>query len=318
MALGNKLKYTMKSRITLLALLCLAHAISWADGYKPNILDPSYDHDKWQTAPTDIVQRFRAFTVSFDSDDDNDGDGTGDAWGVPEWVAYEIKKFNGDCIPTAARPSPWLTDTNLASRLLAPTDASYAYSEAYRKGHADYDRGHLCMKLIAERLGKDAAYNTHTVLNAVPQWATFNQGIWLDLELLTAAWAQRYGRVWVVTGPIFAEKSPTGFIGETNRHEVRVGVPDALFKIVIKEGGGSTPDVLAFIYPQVGPGYSGKNPDKKYDHTRFLTSVAEIEEFTGLRFLTRLSPAIQKKIKQRPATALWPVKKADFISACQN
>lgn len=301
----------MLKKFFILILVAISLSAAASD-YKPETLDPTYEHDKWQTKPVDIRREFRAFTVSFDSADDDNKSGTPDVWGVPEWVSYEIKRYSGECIPTADRPKPWITDKELAKAGLAPDDKSYAVSAYDKKNYADYDRGHLCMKLIAERLGNAAAYNTHTMLNAVPQWAKFNQGIWLDLEKLTAAWAQHYGRVWVITGPIFAEKSPHHFIGDKN--ELPVAVPDALFKIVIKEGSNGVPDVLAFIYPQVGPGYLGKD----YDHTKFLTSVAEIEAFTGLQFLTTLSKEDQKKVKGQIASALWKSEKSDFIPACEK
>jgi len=126
-------------------------------------------------------------------------------------------------------------------------DNSYTYPSDWRDHHRDwYVRGHLCMKLIAERLGNDAAYNTHTLLNAVPQRSGFNSGIWLDLENLTAAWAQEYDSVWVVTGPIFFDGTPTGWIGEADKSELLIGIPEALYKIVIKLNPGSDiPDVLA-------------------------------------------------------------------------
>lgn len=38
------------------------------------------------------------------------------------------------------------------------------------------------MKYHAERISPEAARNTHTMLNAVPQRAEFNSGIWQDLE----------------------------------------------------------------------------------------------------------------------------------------
>lgn len=76
----------------------------WANiafaGLKPIVLDPAYQHDKFVTQPQDIVKQFRAYTVSFDFLDDNDSDSEGDALRVPEWVAYEIKRYSGDCIPT--------------------------------------------------------------------------------------------------------------------------------------------------------------------------------------------------------------------------
>ena len=168
------------------------------------------------------------------------------------------------------------------------------------------------MKLIAERLGNDAAWNTHTTMNAVPQWKKFNRGIWLDLEKLTAAWAQRYGQVWVITGPVFLEDTASNFIGDAGEPEV--AVPEALFKIVVKENGTDTPDVLAFLYPQIGPGYLSRD----YDHRKFLTSVDELEMMTGLDFLTGLEDPIEKQVEKKTAGKLWDVEEEDFIKACRN
>lgn len=145
------------------------------------------------------------------------------------------------------------------------------------------------MKLIAERFGNDAAHNTHTFLNAVPQRATFNSGIWLDLENLSAAWAQRFGAVWIITGPILVDSTPSGWIGEPDKGGMQVAFPEALYKIVVKDSADpDVPDVLAFIYPQIGPGYTAK----PYRHMSYITSVDEIEELTGLDFLTVVPDAV--------------------------
>jgi endonuclease G len=59
--------------------------------------------------------------------------------------------------------------------------------------------------------------------------------------------------------------------------------------------------VLAFLYPhhhlykQAGP----------YDHTQYLVSVDQIEELTGLDFLTSLPDNIENKIESAVATSLW-------------
>lgn len=195
-----------------------------------------------------------------------------------------------------------------------PKDDSYAYSNAFRRIHKDwFVRGHLAMKLHAERLGSDAAWNTHTFFNAVPQRQNFNAGIWLDLEDLTAAWAQRFGAVWIITGPIFVDKSPFAYIGEPG--EFPVAIPEVLFKIVIKEGAiEDEPDVLAFIYPQIGPGYLSK----PYDHTRYLTTIDEIQALTGIDFMTLLSADIVRRIEKFKATKLWHSESGDFIKACRR
>ncbi len=233
--------------------------------------------------------------------------------GVPEWVAYEIKRFDQKCIKTFARPSEWITDKALNQQGIMSTDSSYSYPKEFRKAHPDwFVRGHLAAKVHAERLNPAAAWNTHTFYNAVPQRQSFNAGIWLDLENLTAAWAQKYGSVWIITGPIFVDRYAYGRLGKTG--DFPIAIPEALFKIVLSAGANkNTPDALAFIYPQVGAGYLNKN----YDHTRYLTTIDEIEELTGIDFLTVLPKDKQKSLEKEQASDLWPAEKKDFISACK-
>ena len=87
----------MKCLFHLLLCSLLSIHFSLAQGqlgprYKTITLDPNYEHTKWGVEPTDMLYEFAAYTTSFDSTDDNDGDGTGESWGIPEWVAYEVKK----------------------------------------------------------------------------------------------------------------------------------------------------------------------------------------------------------------------------------
>jgi len=291
---------------TLVAFFLLLCYPSWAQHARPVVLDPTYNHDRYATRPADIVRHFRAYTTSFDSADDDNGDGIPDTLRVPQWVAYQIKRFEGD-IPPRDRPR-WFTDDALAALGIAPDDASYAYSSSFRRQHPDwYVRGHLCMKHHAERLGADAGWNTHTMLNAVPQRAAFNSGIWLDLENRTAEWADSYGSVWIVTGPVFFDGMPENWLGETENGEMRIAIPDALFKIVVRESGTpNQPDVLAFLYPQEGPGY-GRKP---YDHRAYMVSLDSVEAVTGLDFLSALPEEDQAEVESSRSAVLWPVGKA--------
>ena len=275
---------------------------------------PGYEHNKWGVSPVDIERDFQGFTVSFDGKDD---DGTGHPLmrRIPEWVAQQVDKWpasKGACIPTGKRPSPWFTDKGLEQTGVAPNDDSY-------KG-SGYDRGHMAAKLLVERLGEKAAWNTHTVLNAVPQDRRFNQQIWRALEDLTGAWAQIYGKIWLVQGPVFDIKTPSAWIGDGN--EPKVAVPPALFKIVIRERTpsdptGEGPMVLAFLMPQLGPGYYGPKSDFRLE--RFLTSIDEIEKLTGLTFLTHVPKKDWHVLKSKRAAAMWPVPdKSAFLTGCKN
>ena len=108
--------------------------------------------------------------------------------------------------------------------------------------------------------------------------------------------------------------APYAFLGQEN--EIPVAIPDALFKIVIKEGENpSRPDVLAFIYPQVGAGYYSGKP---FDHSRYMTTVDEIEKITGIDFLSALPSTSESMIEKTEVRTLWPVNKKDFIRACQS
>lgn len=293
-------------------MLLLISFPAYATDFKSNVLDPLYDHDRWGTSRNCIVKDFTAYESCFE---DPHIDGSSTPWGIPKWVAYEIKATNASCIKTYDRPSKWITEPELFAKGIMPDDKSYGYPKAFTSEHKDwFSRGHLAMKMHAERLGADAGWNTHTFYNAVPQRQLFNAGIWLDLEDLTAAWAQEYGSVWVITGPIFADNSPHSYIGEQN--ELPVAIPDALFKIVIKEGKDhQIPDVLAFIYPQVGAGYYEGKP---FDHTRYLTSVHEVEKLTGLEFLRSLSKSDKEKIEGNTLRQLWFSQKRGFLRACQG
>ncbi|MDR2101090.1 MAG: DNA/RNA non-specific endonuclease, partial [Treponema sp.] len=221
--------------------------------YAPNILDASYEHDKWGTGPRDLMFFFTAYTVSFDGADDNNGDGRDDLWGVPEWAAYEIKALARD-EPPSDRPR-WMTDPDLYAAGIAPGDESYAVSGTGSLGEVKTDyrfvRGHLCPKDTAERISYDAAYNTHTLLNAVPQLQWQNNGIWKTLETLCTNWADAWGRIWVICGPVFFNKTPSLWLGQDD--EMRVAVPDALFKIVIREDPAETLKTLAFLIPNILP-----------------------------------------------------------------
>lgn len=240
-----------------------------AADYKPIELDPSYDHTKYSPPCTGYEKRFRAYVSCFDTRADD-----GEAWRIPDFVSYQMKAYLGDLPAGPARPSPWITEDALRATDEIATDASYAYSRDFRREHPNwFVRGHLAMKQHAWRLGGAADWNTHTMLNAVPQRSGFNGGIWLDMEYKTAELADLLGEVWIIAGPVFYSGKPKEWIGEPEKGESLVAVPDALFKIIVTPLG-----VLAYVYPQEHIDYIDNN------HKQFQTTVEHIEQLTGLEF----------------------------------
>lgn len=250
----------------------------------PVVTEDGHDHDRFVTRPVDALREFKAFTVSFDTDAD------GEALGVPDWVAYELRRDPSAGRTSHPRPSKWSTDIGLHQRGIAPDDSSYR--------HSGYSRGHLCMKSHAGRMGPEADRETHTVLNACPQMQRMNGGIWLAIENLTGRWANEHDAIWIVTGPIFTS-SPKTWIGDPG--EVPVAVPDAFFKLAIRHDGVTT-SVLAFLVPMYG---DQSHSSSKADVRPYLTSVDVIESLTDLDFLSSLPDSEELILEREIATQLW-------------
>lgn len=251
-----------------------------------------YSHDRFVTLPQDIRRDFAAFAVGFDGPDDDDGDGVGDRLAVPQWVAYEMRRIGKKLSRGSERPREWATDMLLLGEGIVPSDASYRNS--------GYSRGHMCMKQIGFRLGAEADRETHTMFNACPQEQDFNEGIWLDLEMKTIEWAEQFGQIWVICGPVFTEKKASKWIGDGA--EVRVAVPDGFYKIVVKaRGDGAEWTVLAFMYPHD----VAKDPKKEFDQTRYLVSVDSVEMATGLDFLSGMEDGVEEELERGVAVGVW-------------
>lgn len=63
----------------MLLFVCLM-GVSCIGAPKPVVLDPSYQHDRFNTEPDDQIREFRAYTVSFDGADDNNQYGEPEAF----------------------------------------------------------------------------------------------------------------------------------------------------------------------------------------------------------------------------------------------
>jgi endonuclease G, mitochondrial len=233
--------------------------------------------------------------------------------GVPRWVAHNIARAE-QAPETNERPSSWFTVPELAQQGIAPTDDSYKFSANFRNRHKNwYERGHLAQKYLAERLGGTAGWFTHNVVNAVPQRSQFNKGPWLTLECFTGAWANKYGEVWVISGPIFTKSKPITWLrSDTKKQALPVAIPVSLFKIVMRKSPNGQWETLAFIYPQGHKTYR-KGP---FDPELWLQSVSEIERLTGEHFLSNLPNA--SSLKPRAASNIWTVAASDFDSGCKN
>jgi len=124
-----------------------------------------------------------------------------------DWVAYKLK---GEDLERASykRKDNFKSDPDVKSKSAHPDDY---------KG-SGYDRGHLA-PAADFTWSESALKETFFMSNMSPQVPGFNRGIWKKLEAKVRTWATENNVVYVVTGPIYVDKSEK--IGKN-----KVAIPD--------------------------------------------------------------------------------------------
>ena len=285
-----------------------------------------YDHGRYAPEEIEVFKEFGGYVSSFDGDDDDDGDNTPDFLAVPQWVSYELKGLSPQTDGShkepnisIVRPRPWYKAPGLAFLWTnRPGIREQRLDNSYRGIGDVWNRGHLAMSDHVQRISWQASCNTFHFWNAVPQAADMNQGPWRHLEDFTAAAANKFKRLWIITGPVFEKGKSIGFIGE--KGEVPVAVPHGMFKVVVRELDDGKVAALAFLFPQ--PYEEGEDGQPRptgewvncgkakgrgyvYDHRPQLKSVAKIEDLTGLTFFPDADN--REDVRVSVPTALWPV-----------
>ena len=127
--------------------------------------------------------------------------------------------------------------------------------------------------------------------NICPQNGDLNQRDWKYLEEACRDWASKYGKIYIVSGPVFRSKNPQT-VGE---HEV--SVPDAFFKVVLTLGKKQdAPKSIGFIY---------NNVEGRHKMEYYARSVDEVEKMTGLNFFSHLDDKVENRIEAECDLGSW-------------
>jgi len=132
-----------------------------------------------------------------------------------------------------------------------------------------------------------AMHQSFYLSNVVPQHDSMNKGKWSQLEELVRDWALVRGEVYVMTGPVYGANAQT--IGKN-----KVAVPSHVYKIVFDP---LRVEVIAFMF--------ANEPTGSKTLADFLVSVREVEQLTGLDFLSNIAADVQAVIELKKATAVW-------------
>ena len=205
----------------------------------------------------EIILHRTAFTISYNND-----------YKTPNWVAWELTRAETE--GTEDRKNKFEPDPDLPEPRAEHSDYT----------HSGYDRGHMA-PAADMKWNKKAMEESFYMSNICPQNRKLNRDDWGDLEEKCRNWAEKYGKAYIVCGPIYDSKSPK----RIGKH--KIAVPERFFKaLLIYEG--KTPIAMGFLFENKAHHQNLKN---------YLVSVDKIEEETGLDFFSKLPDTIESRIE---------------------
>lgn len=151
-----------------------------------------------------------------------------------------------------------------------------------------YDHGHMC-PAGDNKWSKLAMEQSFLLTNMCPQNRNLNGGDWKELEEKCRDWANNYGEIYIVCGPIFNEGK-----NETIGGNKEIWVPNAFYKVILCMH--NTPKAIGFIYPNKG---------KHHSMDYYVTSVDNIESQIGIDFFYSLPDSIENSIESKIDLYLW-------------
>ena len=140
-----------------------------------------------------------------------------------------------------------------------------------------YDKGHMCPAGDCN-WDDDGRDETFLLSNVCPQNPNLNRGDWKEIEMACRKWAQKYGSIYIVCGPIFFKSQDHERIGPN-----QIPVPAAFFKVVLCTES-SNPKGIGFIC---------RNTDGNRKKDFYVNSIRQVERVTGYKFFPNLNDSIK-------------------------
>ena len=218
----------------------------------------------------------------------------------PNWVAWYLTKERIDGLFTR-KGVPYYDEDGTAIGIGGITPETFRNSyfidldaEEPRQEHSDWlgrpsdiDHGHMC-PAGDNKWDKAAMNQSYLLTNMCPQNSSLNSGGWNKLEEKCRKWANRYGDIYIVAGPIFYDGVKNTFGAN------KIAIPDAFFKVVLCMSG--KPKAIGFIY---------ENNSSSQSMFKNCCSVDRVEEITGFDFFSSLPDDVEDTIEETSNINDW-------------
>ena len=211
-----------------------------------------------------IILRRKAYTLSYNVEMKN-----------PNWVAWYLSAAHVD--------GEWARSNDYREDFDVPSPR--ATNDDYRG--STWSRGHMC-PAGDNKWDSDAMSETFLLSNMCPQDRNLNSGLWNRVETDCRKWAQKYGGIYIVCGPLYYNKEHET-IGDNN-----VVVPEAFYKVVLCMEG--RPKAIGFIV---------KNNAGTKKKDQYVNSVDEVERITGIDFFSGVPDDIEDEIEANANIRDW-------------
>ena len=198
----------------------------------------------------------------------------------PDWVAYELTKeeVQGEC----KGKTSFCWDPDVKGRKSRREDY---------KNEQDWDKGHMAPRADM-KWSVQAFEESYYLSNICPQNHDLNAGDWLKTENLARRMAEKYGKVYIVCGPVFT----------VNRHgtlgENKVWIPDAFYKALLVAVNGRY-EAIAFYMT---------NESQKNDLKSYIKTVDDVEKLVGRDLFPTLSDSVEEEVESRVNRVVWGLK----------
>lgn len=196
-----------------------------------------------------------------------------------EWVAYVLTRDELNAV--TERSNKFHADKEISTGSATPSDYT----------NSGYDRGHLAP--AADLVWSEKSMNDSFLMsNMTPQAPDFNRGMWKSLEEQVRSWAQEFGEVVVVTGPIL-EKDASEYkkIGKN-----QVAVPEYFYKVLLAQDSSGVKIGIAFILP---------NSKCEGSIWNYSVCIDDVEKRTNLDFFSLLDDSLENQIEANTNLSFW-------------